>query len=181
MHKGKDQAPCMQLRLVSHGDLFFNDRARNAHPVNLAPHDKKIKRNKRKSKKSKKIKSKKSNQRKSRKENQKKIKEEKRKETERNESCTCTSTCMQILLVEDQLSSNEMCVPSCIYRVVNSTCRVEGPWCNFMRVHTQVYIYMYTHVHVRICSSYTTLNCACALRHHLLPSFVLYFNIKDRV
>lgn len=77
MHKGKDQAPCVQLRLVSHGDLFFNDRARNAHPVNLAPHDNEMKRNKRKSKK---IKSKKIKKRKS-KENQRR--EKKRNGTKR--------------------------------------------------------------------------------------------------
>ena len=58
----------MQLRLVSHGDSFFNDRARNAHPVNLAPHDNEMKRNKRKSKKIKKRKSK-ENQRREKKRN----------------------------------------------------------------------------------------------------------------
>ena len=89
----------------------------------------------------------------------------------------------------------KMCVPSCTYRVL-LTVRVEqwvhgATLCEYMymyvhvctctyTLHTCTYTCTHVHAHVRICSSYGHDACACALRHHLLPSshkFVLYFNM----
>ena len=126
MHKGKDQAPCMQLRLVSHGDLFFNDRARNAHPVNLAPHDNEMnetKENQRNQRKSKKIKSKKSNQGKSNQRKSKKRKEKKRKEMNYVHVQVYVHIC-NFCWSKTNFHRMKMFVPSCTYRVL-LTVRVE--------------------------------------------------------